>query len=134
MHNDNKNRRGVAGADMRALSRGGLPEIFAVHGADKLFQGGDNLNDYYPYDCQRCGACCRHVDRVTEMKTFNRGDGVCKHLTEDNLCEIYSERPPLCNGEYLYKKFFSDMSVEEFHEIINMLCKDLRRQEFEELP
>jgi len=68
------------------------------------------------------------------MKTFNRGDSVCKYLTADNLCEIYSERPPLCNGEYVYKKFFSDMSVEEFHEIINMLCKDLRRRELEKLP
>lgn len=88
---------------------------------------------YYPYPCARCGACCRHVDQVEQMKTFNRGDGVCRHLTADNLCEIYSERPPLCNGEYVYKKFFSDVSVEEFHRIMNVLCKDLRRRELEKL-
>lgn len=67
------------------------------------------------------------------MKTFNRGDGVCKHLTADNLCAIYSERPPLCNGEQVYKKFFSGITVEEFHQIVGMLCKEVRRREFEEL-
>ena len=91
------------------------------------------MEEYYPYPCECCGDCCRHVDLIEEMKTFDRGDGVCKHLTADNLCEIYSERPPLCNGEYLYKKFFADMSVEEFHEIMNVLCKDLRRRELEKL-
>ena len=83
---------------------------------------------YYPYPCERCGACCRHVDLIAEMKIFDRGDGVCKHL-KNNLCEIYSTRPPLCNGEYVYKKFFADMTVAEFHEIISGLCKKLRKVE-----
>lgn len=82
--------------------------------------------DYFPYPCERCGACCRHVDLIEGMRNFNRGDGVCKHLTPDNLCEIYSERPPLCNGEYVYNKFFADMTVEDFHEMIFNLCKKLR--------
>lgn len=105
-----------------------MPEVFAVHGADKFF-GGDSLKNYYPYPCTRCGACCRHVDFIAEMKNFNRGDGVCKHLTAENLCEIYSARPPLCNGEYVYKKFFADKTVEEFHEIISQLCKKIREAE-----
>ena len=67
------------------------------------------------------------------MKTFDRGDGVCKHLTADNLCEIYSERPPLCNGEFVYKKFFSDMSVAQFHELTRELCDAVRRRELDEL-
>lgn len=84
---------------------------------------------YYPYRCERCGVCCRHVDLIARMKTFDRGDGVCKHLTANNLCEIYAERPPLCNGEFVYKNFFSDMTVEEFHEMIYQLCKKLREAE-----
>lgn len=84
---------------------------------------------YYPYPCERCGACCRHVDLIDEMKSFNRGDGVCKHLTADNLCEIYPNRPPICNGEYVYKKFFPDITVEEFHRIILQLCKKIREAE-----
>ena len=87
------------------------------------------MEKYYPYSCERCGDCCRHVDSIAEMKNFNRGDGVCKHLTADNLCEIYSERPPLCRGEYVYEKFFADITVEEFHGIISTLCKKIREAE-----
>ena len=92
------------------------------------------MENYFPYLCERCGACCRHVDLIDEMKTFDRGDGVCKHLTADNLCEIYSERPPLCNGEFIYKNFYSDMSVEAFHRLMNLLCEDVRRRELDKLP
>ena len=67
------------------------------------------------------------------MKTFDRGDGVCKHLTAENLCEIYPERPPLCNGEFVYKKFFSDLSVTQFHALIRELCDAVRRRELDEL-
>lgn len=91
------------------------------------------MENYLPYPCERCGSCCRHVDLLDEMKTFDRGDGVCKHLTADNLCEIYSKRPPLCNGEFIYKNFYSDMSVKEFHRLMNMLCQDVRRRELDEL-
>ena len=85
--------------------------------------------EYYPYRCVRCGSCCRHVDLIAEMKSFDCGNGVCKHLTADNLCEIYAERPSLCNGEFVYKNFFADMTVEEFHEMIYQLCKKLREAE-----
>jgi len=27
---------------------------------------------------------------------LDRGDGACKHLTEDNLCSIYEDRPDFC--------------------------------------
>lgn len=86
------------------------------------------MKNYFPYLCERCGACCRHVDLIVEMKTFDRGDGVCKHLTADNLCEIYSERPTLCNGEFVYQKFFSDMSVVQFHDLTRELCDAVRRR------
>ena len=89
------------------------------------------MERYYPYPCERCGDCCRHVDLIDEMKCFDRGDGVCKHLTADNLCEIYLERPPLCNGEYVYKKFFADMTVEDFHQQTKELCRKIRRRELE---
>ena len=89
------------------------------------------MKKYYPYPCERCGDCCRHVDLIDEMKSFDRGDGVCKHLTANNLCEIYSERPPLCNGEYVYKNFFADMTVADFHQQTQKLCRKIRRRELE---
>lgn len=84
------------------------------------------MEKYFPYNCQKCGNCCRHVDTFEEMKNFNRGDGVCKNLTENNLCKIYSNRPPLCNGKFVYEKFFSNLTVEEFHQVISKLCKELK--------
>ena len=54
--------------------------------------------------CQRCGACCKilnthrpvkMVDRLI-LKLFNRGDGICRFLRDDNLCSIYEARPNIC--------------------------------------
>jgi Fe-S-cluster containining protein len=30
------------------------------------------------------------------MRSYDRGDGTCKHLTAENLCAIYEGRPLLC--------------------------------------
>lgn len=58
--------------------------------------------------------CCRDVNRYKEqvypiLKELLGGaipnfeikdiDGVCIHLTEDNRCPIYAQRPILCNTE-----------------------------------
>ena len=86
------------------------------------------------FSCDCCGACCKNIRRSTfYTEELDRGDGVCKHLTAENLCEIYSERPPLCNGEYLYKNFYHDMTVAEFHQMMNELCGAIRGWELERL-
>lgn len=85
------------------------------------------MEKYYPYACKRCGRCCRRVDLVDELAYLDRGDGVCKNLTDENLCRIYAERPPLCNGKYLYENFFPNMTVAEFHEMIAALCKEIAK-------
>ena len=84
------------------------------------------MEKYFPYPCQRCGNCCRHVGLIAAMKVFDRGDGVCVNLTENNLCKIYSQRPPICNGKFVYENFYSHMSVKDFHEIISKSCKKLQ--------
>ncbi len=84
------------------------------------------MEKYFPYPCQRCGNCCRHVDLIAEMKVLDRGDGVCVNLTENNLCKIYSQRPPICNGKFVYENFYSHISVKDFHELISKACKKLQ--------
>lgn len=45
--------------------------------------------------CKRCGTCCYltfYDDKGNKLKT----DMVCKHLTKDNLCSIYNNRPSWC--------------------------------------
>ena len=84
------------------------------------------MEKYYPYDCKRCGNCCRHIDLVKELKDLNRGDGVCKNLTEKNLCKIYKSRPAVCKGKFVYENFYSDMTVEDFHKMAKKICEELR--------
>jgi len=44
--------------------------------------------------CTKCGACCRLAG--VAIPELDRGDDVCRHLTEENLCGIYEKRPILC--------------------------------------
>lgn len=104
--------------------------------------------------CEKCqGLCCRYIALPIETPS-TRGDfddvrwylaheGItvfvedddwyiniasrCKHLTRDNLCEIYAKRPRICrgykdascdyhSGDYGYEHYFS--SIEELDEHI----------------
>lgn len=47
------------------------------------------------FECWKCGACCRLVG--FKAPELDRGDKACIHLTEDNLCEIYEDRPDFCH-------------------------------------
>lgn len=87
------------------------------------------MEKYIPYDCKQCGACCRHVNFIPEMKAYDRGDGVCRHLRRDHRCEIYTHRPNICNGKYVYEHYFSDMTVAEFHQMIARYCKKIREEQ-----
>lgn len=53
------------------------------------------------FDCSKCGACCRMVGTLPEMRDYDRGDGACKYLTPANLCAIYETRPPLCRVDLM---------------------------------
>jgi hypothetical protein len=80
------------------------------------------------FECDKCGICCRNI-RLSDLSSdFDRGDGVCKHLTAENLCEIYSERPIFCNVDAYYEKYLSEkLSREEFHELNRAACEQLKK-------
>ena len=79
------------------------------------------------FDCDRCGICCKNIRRANFPHELDRGDGVCKHLTEDNLCGIYAERPIFCNVDAYYEKFLSQtMSREKFHALNHDACERLK--------
>lgn len=52
------------------------------------------LDEDGKWKCIRCGACCHFA--AYALPAFDRGDGVCKHLTEKNECAIYDTRPMVC--------------------------------------
>ena len=44
-------------------------------------------------ECTRCGACCVAPD----ISSLGKPLGVrCEHLTADNLCAVYENRPQIC--------------------------------------
>lgn len=61
------------------------------------------------------------------MASYAKPDGSCKFLTEDNLCEIYEQRPPICNVAWVYENFFKDsVSEAEFYARTQEACDKLQ--------
>lgn len=80
------------------------------------------------FECDCCGACCRNIRLSNLSAGLDRGDGVCKHLTADNLCAVYNERPIFCNVDAYYEKFLSDkMSREKFYKLNHTACERLKK-------
>lgn len=81
--------------------------------------------------CDQCGACCRMfslLPKTSELLDLDDGTGKCKFLV-GNLCSVYEERPWFCNSDTLYRKlFFTICSKEEFDEIMEETCKNLKNK------
>lgn len=76
--------------------------------------------------CSRCGLCCKHIDKIPQLSEYHDGDGVCRYLV-DNKCSIYELRPDICNVDYVYKTFFSEIySLQEFYELNYYVCNELK--------
>lgn len=81
------------------------------------------------FECDRCGICCQHIDSIPQLKEFDSGDGRCIHLLENNLCEIYLDRPDICNVEKMYEKYFKDNISEDEYIRQNMMgCNELKNR------
>jgi len=80
------------------------------------------------FPCSRCGECCRHINLIPQLARFDRGDGVCMHLS-GNLCGIYESRPEACRVDEMFTKFFSEQySREAFYKLNLEVCRDLQKQ------
>lgn len=79
------------------------------------------------FNCDRCGLCCRSIGGIPQLKQFDRGDGVCRHLTDANLCDMYESRPEVCNVEKMYSRFASEMSMEEYLSMMEASCDCLKK-------
>lgn len=79
------------------------------------------------FKCDRCGICCQHIDSIPKLKDFDSGNGRCIYLLESNLCDIYGDRPDICNVEKMYEKYFKDSISEEEYICQNMAgCNELK--------
>lgn len=81
------------------------------------------------FNCDKCGSCCRNLDKSKLYEDLDRGDGTCKFL-KDNLCTIYENRPLKCRVDDCYDNFFCEqISREEYYRINKKACRILRRTE-----
>lgn len=81
------------------------------------------------FECDRCGICCQHIDKIPQLEKFDSGNGRCIHLTDNNLCEIYSDRPDICNVKKMYELHFKGkISEEEYIRRNKMGCLELKNR------
>lgn len=65
---------------------------------------------------------------MTETAAMDRGDGVCRHLDEDNAgCRIYDQRPDVCRVDRQYELHYRQaMSWETFVRMNEDGCRQLQ--------
>ena len=66
------------------------------------------------------------ISKIPQLAAFDRGDGVCIHL-RGTLCDIYEQRPDICNVEKMYDAFSARMSYREYIEMMEKSCEILKR-------
>jgi len=74
--------------------------------------------------------CCRNIGHIFELRSFDKGDGICKYLDEDsNLCKIYHKRPDICQVDLMYKKeYYKFYTKEIFFELNYKNCELLKKE------
>lgn len=87
------------------------------------------------FNCDKCGLCCQNLNKSKNADNLNDGTGVCVYYDKKSkLCTIYNNRPPQCNVDYMYRKyFFKYMTLDEYYKINYDICKLLKKEEKERM-
>jgi len=79
------------------------------------------------FKCNKCGECCRNLDKSLLYNQLHDGDGICRYL-EGNLCSIYETRPILCQVDKSYDLYFKELMTRQEYEKLNYeACKNLKK-------
>jgi uncharacterized protein len=78
------------------------------------------------FPCTSCGLCCRHISGLKELQAFDRGDGVCQFL-KDNQCSIYETRPLICRIDEMYELDYKHLEKNEFYQLNIKACLHLQK-------
>ncbi len=80
------------------------------------------------FPCERCGACCRNVDKAEETRFLDRGNGSCRHYDDGlKLCSIYESRPEICRVEHQFVTNYRQlMDWTEFVRLNVVACQALQ--------
>lgn len=83
------------------------------------------MRDKTTFPCNQCGECCRHIDQIPQLATFDLGNGICRYL-QGNLCSIYEIRPEICRVDIMYERYFKMLYTrEEFYQMNIRGCQKL---------
>ncbi|HHL2033966.1 TPA: YkgJ family cysteine cluster protein [Clostridium perfringens] len=78
------------------------------------------------FKCDKCGECCRNLNKSHIYDELHNGNGICKYL-KGNLCSIYEERPLLCRIDESYEIFFKEtMTKSAYYNINYNFCNKLK--------
>ena len=81
------------------------------------------------FPCDQCGLCCKNLGHIPELSAFDNGNGRCIHLTDENLCKIYAQRPLICNVRRMYLHFFhTQYTWEEWLQLNSTVCIALKEK------
>lgn len=81
------------------------------------------------FKCDKCGKCCKNLNKSPVYKNLHNGNGVCKYL-KNNICSIYEDRPLLCRVDEAYNVFFENLyEYNEYLKINYEICKKLKRED-----
>ncbi len=81
------------------------------------------------FECTKCGACCVAPD----ISSLGKPLGVrCPHLTEDNLCAVYENRPQICRdyaADWLCERIAAptlDERARKYLEVFGLLVRNVQ--------
>ena len=80
------------------------------------------------FKCDKCGECCRNLNKSPLYNNLHDGSGVCRYL-KGNICSIYEERLILCRVDESYNIFFKDtMTLDKYYKLNYKSCMRLKKQ------
>lgn len=80
------------------------------------------------FKCDKCGKCCRNLNKSPIYSELHDGDGICRYLV-GNECSIYERRPLICRIDESYDAFFSDkLSYDEYLQLNYKCCEILKNE------
>lgn len=81
-----------------------------------------------PFECTKCGACCRNVTNIPGLGEMALDDGRCRNLQDDNSCSIYETRPLLCRVDDSHRIVAHIMSPEDWQSMNYKACTVLQEK------
>ena len=83
--------------------------------------------------CDMCGECCKHIENIPQLSSFDNGKGECIHL-KNNICEIYNTRPDICNVDKMYDMIYHSEypSKQAYYEANMSACEALKSKYLKE--